>query len=161
MHCLVQTVHWILFKQSLFISVAYRGQIWPSRPPNSKQLWYAWTLGLLGSITVTKKEKRKKMAPLFTCMKWFRGKGEIICTGADSWSWEAESEVNVWVLDRQNKLFQPIFQFHLLCSSMSQLMTKLKWEFWVLFRDDSFSLALAVIKKSLSMSYGSKLPHHA
>lgn len=57
-------------------------------------------------------------------------------------------------VDGQNKLFQPQFQFHLpdlLCSSLPQLMTKLKWEFWVLFRDDSFSLALPVIKKSHSI----------
>lgn len=37
--------------------------------------------------------KKTKTAPLFTCMKWFRGKGDIICTNANSLSSEEESEV--------------------------------------------------------------------
>lgn len=112
MHCVVQTVNWKILKtiRVHFGSIQRPDMAFPAsqhKTPlvclNSGLTWEYYSY------------KKTKTAPLFTCMKWFRGKGEIICTNANSLSSEAESEVK-WVrVDRQNKLFQPQFQFHFIC----------------------------------------------
>jgi len=128
-------VHYVFLKISLFRIVS-RGHKWLSQPLNTKRLWYAWTLGLLGSTTGTKKQKQLQ----FTCMEWFQGKREIIrSTKANSLSSKAESEVKRVKVDNyfnHNKLF------HFTACRNWWLNLDGNSEY------SSFSPLLAVIKKS-------------